>query len=161
MLGYSEEKIITIKNYLLRFCLVSGAISFLGLFFSIENQEMLDFWTNLSLLLTYLYLLLITVLLVGFGAYGLIKNYQKNKTLLYGLGGILVLWIVAYLMGSDDLPLASPRLLDQLQSSYGADLSSMVKKVDAGLYLTYFLLLGVILAMLSKSLGILKLFAKK
>ena len=91
------------------------------------------------------------VLILGFSIYHLIGNYKQNKGLLFGLLGILFLWIISKILATESL-VATPKLLDQLQQNYGKEVPDLIKNVDASLYLTYFLLILAIGAIVYNSI---------
>jgi len=157
VINTSGEKIKKIPKIVLISCLGLGLITIIGILCSLENKVWLDFWSDIALKLTYLYVVSAMLLIVIFALYHLIKHYRDNKGFLIGLGSIALLWSVSKFLATDVL-IASPKLLDQLNTKYGTEVSAMVKNVDASLYLTYFLLMLAIGAIIYN--GIVGIFRK-
>ena len=157
IINTSDEKMKKMTKIVLMSCLGIGLITIIGIFFSLENKVWLDFWSDLALKLTYLYIIGAMILILSFAVYHLIKHYRDNKEFLIGLGSIVLLWGLSKLLATDGL-IASPKLLDQLNIKYGTEISAMVKNVDASLYLTYFLLILAIGAIIYN--GIVEIFRK-
>ena len=157
LINTSDEKMKKMPKIVLISCLGLGLLTIVGIFFSLENKVWLDFWSDLALKLTYLYVVGAMLLIVSFALYHLIKHYQDNKGFLIGLGSITLLWGLSKVLATDGL-IASPKLLDQLNAKYGTGVSAMVKNVDASLYLTYFLLILAIGAIIYN--GIVGIFRK-
>ena len=152
-----EENSIRIQKWTLISCLTLGVISIVGIFFSLGNTNSVQFWSDVALKLTYLYVLGALALIIGFAAYQLYRNYRENKNFIFGLAGILALWGLGRMVANERI-IATPKLIDDLDAKYGEAVDSMIKNVDAALYLTYFLLLVAIGAIVYN--GIVGIFRK-
>lgn len=145
------------RNLILFSSIGLGVFSIVALFFSLENKTSLNFWSDIALRLTYLYAIVVALLIIGFGVWDWIKNFKQRKAMLFGILGMIILWGLGRISATTGI-LATPKLLDQLENQYGKNVGSMIQNVDASLYLTYFLLIIAIGALIYSS--VVKIFRR-
>ena len=145
------------RNLILFSSIGLGVFSIVALFFSLENKTSLNFWSDIALRLTYLYAIVVALLIIGFGVWDWIKNFKQRKAMLFGVLGVIVLWGLGRISATTGI-LATPKLLDQLENQYGKNVGSMIQNVDASLHLTYFLLIIAIGALIYSS--VVKIFRR-
>ena len=112
---------------------------------------MSDFLINAGLILTYVMIGTATLAAIVYPLMFLSKNPTKGKTALMGIGGLLLVAVVSYIIASGDL-LTFPG-----SEKFGMTEAS-TKRVGMGLITFYILSVATILAILYAELG--KLFKK-
>jgi len=104
-----------------------------------ESNPMLVNWINTNLRWAYILLGVTAALTILFSIYQMVTDLQAAKQGLFGIGFIIFLFFIAYLMASDEIP-----------QFFGADkfvadgtlTPSSAKWIETGLYGTY-LLFGI------------------
>ena len=104
---------------------------------------------NIGIILSYVMVAFAALATIGFGVQKMIQNTNNAKKTMYTVGGLVIAFIIAYLLASDEV-LSS-------YEKYGTTASSS-KKVGMGLITFYFLLFGAIGAVLYAELS--KAFSK-
>ena len=112
---------------------------------------MSDFLINAGLILTYIMIGVAALAAVIYPLMFLAKNPSKGKTALMGVGGLLLIAVVSFIIASGDL-MTFPG-----SEKFGMTEAS-TKRVGMGLITFYILSIGAILAVLYAELG--KLFKK-
>ena len=109
----------------------------------------MDSLINIGLNLTYLMIAFAALAAVGFGIKNMTQNTNNAKKTLYTAGGLVVIFIIAYLLASDEI----------LESYKKHEITaSTAKQVGVGLITFYFLIFGAIAAILYVELS--KVFSK-
>jgi hypothetical protein len=96
-----------------------------------------DFMTNYGILLTYILLAVATFTALGFPIKYLIENPKKSKDVGKGAVALLVVYLIAYFMASDEVT-------DHFSKFNVSPAES--KQVGAGLFVFYILAAGAILS---------------
>ena len=104
---------------------------------------------NIGLILTYIMVAFAALAAIIFGIIKMIKNTNNAKKTLYTLTGLIIAFIIAYLLASDEV-------LDSYKK-YNITASTS-KQVGVGLISCYILAIGAIGAILSSELS--KVFSK-
>lgn len=120
--------------------LVACAIAFIAGLASYDSTQDrvvtggLNFMFNFSAVL----MILTALAAIGMPIIGIIQNPQKSIKSLLGLGIIIVVFLVAYLMSSEEpIKVASGKYLDNVGE---------LKFADTALYATYFAFAGVVIS---------------
>ena len=112
---------------------------------------MSDFLINGGLILTYIMIAVAALAAIVYPLMFLAKNPSKGKNALMGIGGLLFITVISYVLASGDI-----------MTFPGSEKFSMTeastKRVGMGLIVFYILSLGAIAAVLFAELG--KLFKK-
>ena len=104
---------------------------------------------NIGIILTYVMIAFAALTAIGFGVKKMIQNTNNAKKTLYTAGGLVVAFIIAYVLASDEVL--------NSYNKYEITASSS-KQVGMGLITFYFLLFGAIAAILYAELS--KVFSK-
>ena len=104
---------------------------------------------NIGIILSYIMIGFATLTTIGFGVQKMIQNTNNAKKTMYTIGGLVITFIIAYLLASDEVL--------NTYEKYGTTASSS-KQVGMGLITFYFLLFGAIGAVLYTELS--KVFSK-
>ena len=112
---------------------------------------MSDFLINGGLILTYIMIGVAALAAIVYPIMFLAKNPSKGKNALMGVGGLLLIAVVSYILASSDI-MTFPG-----SEKFGMTEAS-TKRVGMGLITFYVLSVGAILAVLYAELG--KLFKK-
>jgi len=104
---------------------------------------------NIGIILSYLMVAFAALATIGFGVQKMIQNTNNAKKTMYTVGGLVVAFIIAYLLASDEV-------LNSYEK-YNTTASSS-KQVGMGLITFYLLLFGAIVAILYAELS--KVFSK-
>ena len=104
---------------------------------------------NIGIILTYVMVAFAALTAIGFGVKNMIQNTNNAKKTLYTAGGLVVAFIIAYVLASDEVL--------NSYNKYEITASSS-KQVGMGLITFYFLLFGAIAAILYAELS--KVFSK-
>jgi len=104
---------------------------------------------NIGIILSYVMVAFAALTAIGFGVKKMMQNTNNAKKTLYTAGGLVVAFIIAYLLASDEV-------LNSYEK-YNTTASSS-KQVGMGLITFYFLLFGAIGAVLYAELS--KAFSK-
>ena len=112
---------------------------------------MSDFLINGGLILTYIMIGVAALAAIVYPLMFLAKNPSKGKNALMGVGGLLLICIISYLLASNDLMTFTG------SEKFGMTAAS-TKRVGMGLITFYILSIGAIVAVLYAELG--KLFKK-
>lgn len=80
----------------------------------------------------YALLILGILAAVGFSIYQFAENFRQSKTSLYGILGLVVIFVISYLLasGSD----ISPAVFEKVGGNYGSS-----KMIGAGMFMFYIL----------------------
>ena len=90
---------------------------------------------NIGINLTYVMIAFAALAAVGFGIKNMIQNTDNAKKTLYTAGGLVVIFIIAYLLASDEI----------LESYKKHEITaSTAKQVGVGLITCYILTIGAI-----------------
>ncbi|MDE6493563.1 MAG: hypothetical protein K2O66_05430 [Bacteroidales bacterium] len=92
----------------------------------------MDTLINIGMFLVYALLILAILATVGFSIYQFAGNFKQSKTTLYGIVGLIVIFIISYLLssGSD----ISEAVFEKVGANYGSS-----KLIGSGLILFYIL----------------------
>jgi hypothetical protein len=112
---------------------------------------MSDFLINGGLILTYIMIAVAALAAIVYPLVFLAKNPSKGKNALMGIGGLLFITVISYVLASGDI-MTFPG-----SEKFGMTEAS-TKRVGMGLIVFYILSLGAIAAVLFAELG--KLFKK-
>ena len=112
---------------------------------------MSDFLINGGLILTYIMIAVAALAAIVYPLMFLAKNPSKGKNALMGIGGLLFITVISYVLASGDI-MTFPG-----SEKFGMTEAS-TKRVGMGLIVFYILSLGTIAAVLFTELG--KLFKK-
>ncbi|MDG1916512.1 MAG: hypothetical protein P8I29_01710 [Flavobacteriales bacterium] len=112
---------------------------------------MSDFLINGGLILTYIMIAVAALAAIVYPLMFLAKNPSKGKNALMGIGGLLFITVISYVLASGDI-MTFPG-----SEKFGMTEAS-TKRVGMGLIVFYILSLGAIAAVLFAELG--KLFKK-
>ena len=104
---------------------------------------------NIGIILSYVMVAFAALATIGFGVQKMTQNTNNAKKTMYTVGGLVIAFIIANLLASDEV-------LNSYEK-YGTTASSS-KKVGMGLITFYFLLFGAIGAVLYAELS--KAFSK-
>ena len=104
---------------------------------------------NIGIILTYVMVAFAALTAIGFGVKKMIQNTNNAKKTLYTVGGLVVAFIIAYVLASDEVLNSYDKYEITASSS---------KQVGMGLITFYFLLFGAIAAILYTELS--KVFSK-
>ena len=104
---------------------------------------------NIGIIITYTMVALAALATVGFGIKKMIQNTNNAKKTLYTVGGLVIAFIIAYVLASNEI-------LNSYEK-YEITASSS-KQVGMGLITFYFLMFGAIAAILYAELS--KVFSK-
>ena len=104
---------------------------------------------NIGLILTYAMIAFAALTAIGFGVKKMIQNTKNAEKTLYTAGGLVVSFIIAYLLASDEVL----NSYDKYEIT-----ASLSKQVGMGLISFYFLLFGAIAVILYAELS--KVFSK-
>ena len=104
---------------------------------------------NIGIILTYLMIGFATFAAIGFGIKKMLSNQNSSKKTLYSIGGLVLIFIISYLMSSDEI-LGSYEKYEIT--------SSTAKQVGMGLMTFYILAIVAIGAILYSELS--KKFSK-
>jgi NADH:ubiquinone oxidoreductase subunit 6 (subunit J) len=104
---------------------------------------------NIGIILSYIMVGFATLATIGFGIQKMMHNSNNAKKTMYAVGGLVVVFIIAYLLASDEVLNSYEKYETTASSS---------KKVGMGLITFYFLLFGAISAVLYAELS--KVFSK-
>ena len=104
---------------------------------------------NIGIILSYVMVAFAALATIGFGVQKMMQNTNNAKKTMYTVGGLVIAFIIAYLLASDEV-------LNSYEK-YGTTASSS-KQVGMGLIAFYFLLFGAIGAVLYAELS--KAFSK-
>ena len=104
---------------------------------------------NIGIIITYAMVSLAALATVGFGIKKMIQNTNNAKKTLYTVGGLVIAFIIAYVLASNEI-------LNSYEK-YEITASSS-KQVGMGLITFYFLMFGAIAAILYAELS--KVFSK-
>ncbi len=97
----------------------------------------MDTLINIGMFVVYALLVLGILAAVGFSIYQFAGNFKQNKTTLYGLVGLVVIFVVSYLVSSGtDI---SAAVFEKVGGNYESS-----KMIGAGMYMFY-ILFGVTL----------------
>ena len=99
---------------------------------------------NIGIILSYVMVAFAALATIGFGVQKMMQNTNNAKKTMYTVGGLVIAFIIAYLLASDEV-------LNSYEK-YGTT-SSSSKKVGMGLITFYFLLFGAIGAVLYAELS--------
>ena len=112
---------------------------------------MSDFLINGGLILTYIMIAVAALAAIVYPLMFLAKNPSKGKNALMGIGGLLFITVISYVLASGDI-MTFPG-----SEKFGMTEAS-TKRVGMGLIVVYIISLGAIAAVLFAELG--KLFKK-
>lgn len=100
----------------------------------------MDTLINIGMFLVYALLILGIVAAVGFSIYQFAGNFKQSKTALYGIIGLVVIFLISYLLssGSD----INEAVFEKVGGNYGSS-----KLIGAGMYMFY-ILFGITLVTL-------------
>ncbi|MDC0249630.1 hypothetical protein OAK24_02005 [Flavobacteriales bacterium] len=104
---------------------------------------------NIGIILSYIMVACAALATIGFGIQKMMQNPNNAKKTMYTVGGLVVIFIIAYLLASNEI-LSSYEKYETTASSS--------KKVGMGLISFYLLLFGAIGAVLYAELS--KVFSK-
>ena len=104
---------------------------------------------NIGIILSYVMVAFAALTAVGFGIKKMMQNTKNTKKILYAAGGLVVAFIIAYLLASDEV-------LNSYEK-YNTTASSS-KQVGMGLITFYLYFFGAIVAILYSELS--KVFSK-
>ena len=104
---------------------------------------------NIGIILSYIMVAFAALATIGFGVQKMMQNTKNAKKTMYTVGGLVVAFIIAYLLASDEVLNSYEKYETTASSS---------KKVGMGLITFYFLLFGAIGAVLYAELS--KAFSK-
>jgi len=105
-----------------------------------------DALINPAMSLSYLALLITAALSIGFALYQIATHPQQAKGALIGIGGLAVVFVLGYLLASDEVT------EDMANMSLNFEVTAKTSKmVGAGLMTFYILTLGAILAVVFSS----------
>jgi len=90
---------------------------------------------DIALIITYLMVMLTVVIVLGFGVKQMMQNTNNAKKTIYTLGGLVIAFIIAYVLASDEVLKSWEKYEITAASS---------KQVGMGLITFYFLLFGAI-----------------
>ena len=90
---------------------------------------------DIALIITYLMVALTVVIVLGFGVKQMMQNTNNAKKTIYTLGGLVIAFIIAYVLASDEVLKSWEKYEITAASS---------KQVGMGLITFYFLLFGAI-----------------
>ncbi|MBD5392436.1 hypothetical protein HDR65_02735 [bacterium] len=87
---------------------------------------------NIGMFVVYALLILGILAAVGFSIYQFAGNFKQNKNSLYGIVGLVVIFVISYIVssGSD----ISPAVFDKVGGNYESS-----KMIGAGMYMFYIL----------------------
>ena len=102
---------------------------------------------NIGIILSYLMVGFAGLIAIGFGVKKMIANTENAKKTIYTIGGLISIFLVAYVLSS---------LLDYDPANWKMDLTD--KKVGVSLYALYLLIFGCVSAILYAELS--KSFSK-
>ena len=109
----------------------------------------MDSLINIGINLTYLMIAFAALAAVGFGIKNMIQNTDNAKKTLYTSGGLVVIFVIAYLLASDTI----------LESYKKHEIAaSTARQVGMGLITCYILTIGAIVAIMYAELS--KVFSK-
>tara|TARA_B110000003_G_C16641570_1_gene530391 strand:- start:1494 stop:1823 length:330 start_codon:yes stop_codon:yes gene_type:complete len=97
----------------------------------------MDSLINFGIITTYAMITIASLASIGFGVKKMIQNTNNTKKTIYTLGGLIVVFIVAYLLASDEVL----NSYEKYETTASAS-----KQVGMGLITFYFLLFGAIIA---------------
>ena len=109
----------------------------------------MDNLINIGIILTYVMIAFAALTAIGFGVKKMMQNTNNAKKTLYTSGGLVIAFLIAYLLASNEV-LSS-------YEKYNITASSS-KQVGMGLITFYFLMFGAIAAVLYAELS--KVFSK-
>ena len=112
---------------------------------------MSDFLINGGLILTYIMIAVAALAAIVYPLMFLAKNPSKGKNALMGIGGLLFITVISYVLASGDI------MTFPCSEKFGMTEAS-TKRVGMGLIVFYILSVGAIAAVLFAELG--KLFKK-
>jgi NADH:ubiquinone oxidoreductase subunit 6 (subunit J) len=104
---------------------------------------------NIGIILSYIMVAFAALATIGFGVQKMMQNTNNAKKTMYTVGGLVIAFIIAYLLASDEI-------LNSYEKYETTAASS--KQVGMGLIAFYFLLFGAIGAVLYAELS--KAFSK-
>ena len=104
---------------------------------------------NIGIILSYIMVAFAALATIGFGVQKMMQNTNNAKKTLYTVGGLVVAFIIAYVLASDEVLNSYDKYEITASSS---------KQVGVGLITFYFLLFGAIAAILYAELS--KVFSK-
>tara|TARA_X000000368_G_scaffold405607_1_gene382920 strand:- start:104 stop:433 length:330 start_codon:yes stop_codon:yes gene_type:complete len=104
---------------------------------------------NIGIILSYVMVAFATITTIGFGVKKMIENTNNAKKTIYTVGGLVLAFIMAYLLASDEVLNSYEKYETTASSS---------KNVGMGLITFYFLLFGAISSVLYTELS--KIFSK-
>ena len=104
---------------------------------------------NIGIILTYVMVAFAALAAIGFGIIKMMQNTNNAKKTLYTVGGLVIAFIIAYVLASDEVLNSYDKYEITASSS---------KQVGMGLITFYFLLFGAIAAILYAELS--KVFSK-
>ena len=104
---------------------------------------------NIGIILTYVMVAFAALAAIGFGIIKMMQNTNNAKKTLYAVGGLVIAFIIAYVLASDEVLNSYEKYKITASSS---------KQVGMGLITFYFLLFGAIAAILYAELS--KVFSK-
>ena len=104
---------------------------------------------NIGIILTYVMVAFAALAAIGFGIMKMMQNTNNAKKTLYTVGGLVIAFIIAYVLASDEVLNSYDKYEITASSS---------KQVGMGLITFYFLLFGAIAAILYAELS--KVFSK-
>ena len=104
---------------------------------------------NLGIILAYLMVGIGAITAIGFGIKKMMENLENAKKTIYTLSGLIVVFVISYLLASDEVINSYEKYKITSSSS---------KQVGMGLITFYFLIFGAIMAILYTELS--KMFSK-
>ena len=104
---------------------------------------------NIGIILTYVMVAFAALAAIGFGIMKMMQNTNNAKKTLYTVGGLVIAFIIAYVLASDEVLNSYEKYKITASSS---------KQVGMGLITFYFLLFGAIAVILYAELS--KVFSK-
>ena len=104
---------------------------------------------NIGIILSYIMVAFAALATIGFGVQKMMQNTNNAKKTLYTVGGLVIAFIIAYVLASDEVLNSYEKYKITASSS---------KQVGMGLITFYFLLFGAIAAILYAELS--KVFSK-
>lgn len=99
---------------------------------------------NIGIILTYIMVFGAALAVVGFSVMQMMKNPNNAKKTLYSIGGLLIVLVLGYLLGSSEVLPAYEK--------YGIT-TGAAKRVGMGLNAFYFLAIGAIGAVIYSEFG--------
>ena len=109
----------------------------------------MESFVNIGIILSYVMVAFAALATIGFGVQKMMQNTNNAKKTMYTVGGLAVVFVIAYLLASDEVLNSYEKYETTASSS---------KQVGMGLITFYFLLFGAIGAVLYAELS--KAFSK-